>query len=227
MASLSAYSYSLFDVKDIAAFAPRFNNEADLLGFNVTVPYKQAIVPFLAALSPEAEAIGAVNTVVYTPAGWLGHNTDASGFAKALLAWHPGPLPASALVLGTGGAAKAVVYALARLGVQATCVSRTKNAKCFTYKELTPEMVAAYGLIINATPVGMFPNIEAMPSLPIKAIASNHTVIDLIYNPAETQLLAAAKKQGATTLNGLPMLIAQAEAAGDIWFGRGWQANAC
>ena len=218
---LAGYSYELFDRGDLADFD--FKAEPNLLGFNVTVPYKQAIIPWLDTLTPEAETIGAVNTVVHTAGGWVGHNTDAAGFTRALLAWHVAPLPSKALVLGTGGSARAVVYALAKLGVEAMCVSRTARPKQLTYPQLNADVLAQYTLVVNATPAGMHPHPDAMPAIEAAWLTPRHAVFDLIYNPAQTRLLAAANAQGACTLNGLPMLIAQAEAAGDVWFGHNWQ----
>lgn len=189
-------------------------------GLNVTVPYKQAVIPFLDELSPMAAAIGAVNVIEFIRAAdtvrLRGHNTDAHGFTEALRPylrpWHT-----QALVLGTGGASRAVCYALDQLGIVAHTVSRTHAPRQLTYADLTPHVIQEHTLIVNATPVGTFPDISACPPLPYRALTDQHLLFDLVYNPQETLFLQRGKAQNAVTLNGLTMLHEQAEAAWHIW----------
>ena len=248
-----------------------------LSGFNVTIPYKEAILPYLDELDPAAKEIGAVNTVKVLPDGRLkGYNTDVVGFeslleeiasdnrhreegatlrhceggtteaiqldyfgsgwiasAKGLamtqsdataipnsilLTPHSSLLtPHSALVLGTGGASKAVQYVLKKHCIAFHLVSRDPKKGDYTYDQLTPDIIKEHLLVINTTPVGMAPNIDAAPDIPYEAISDKHALIDLIYNPEETQFLKNGREHGATTTNGLAMLHAQAEASWKIW----------
>ncbi len=188
-------------------------------GLNVTIPYKQEVIPHLDGLSPEAEAIGAVNTITFTENGIFGHNTDAFGFhqsIKPFLASHH----ERALVLGTGGASKAVVYVLKQLGINYMKVSRNPQAADeISYQQLNENAINYSPLIINCTPLGTFPKVEEFPDIPCAGISERHLLVDLIYNPAETQFMAMGKAQGATTLNGYDMLVQQAEKAWSIWNG--------
>ena len=189
-----------------------------LLGFNVTIPYKRDIVPLLDGLSPDARDIGAVNTVVRTPSGWRGHNTDWLGFQLSLKRAGYRPRERSAaIVLGTGGAAAAVSYALKRLGVQVHAVSRTPSAKQLSYAQASDYPASAFDLVVNTTPLGTSPDTDAMPPFDVDVLGGRHLAVDLIYNPPETKFLRRARAAGAQTLNGLPMLRLQAEAAWDIW----------
>lgn len=197
-------------------------------GFNVTFPYKESIIPYLDDLDETAKEIGAVNTVKVLPNGRLkGYNTDVIGFATALRAtslraersgaWQSTGTVVSALVLGTGGASKAVQYVLRQEGIPFHLVSRDPNKGHFTYETLTPAIIKEHLLMINATPVGMAPNINEAPLIPYEALTPQHVLFDLIYNPEETLFLRNGKAQGALTCNGLSMLHAQAEAAWKIW----------
>lgn len=202
--------YENYDIEDIALV-----RDVDLSGFNVTSPYKEAIIPYLDELDPIAAEVGAVNTVKVLPDGRLiGYNTDVIGFLSSLRAV---PVIAGALILGTGGASKAVQYALRQLGIRYSIVSRSIGKGDYQYEELTPEVIQSHLLIVNATPVGMAPNINEAPNLPYDAITPQHILIDLIYNPEETLFLRNGKEHGATTINGLIMLHAQAEASWEIW----------
>lgn len=206
--------YLNFDIDDLSSIRNIITEHPDLKGLNVTVPYKEAIISHLDELDSVANEIKAVNTVKVLPDGRLkGFNTDIIGLEKTLSMAMAG----SALILGTGGASKAVQYVLTKHYIPFHLVSRNPEKGDFTYKELTPEIVASHPLIINATPVGMALRVNKAPDLPYDAITTQHTLFDLIYNPEETLFLQHGRDKGARTLNGLTMLHAQAEAAWRIW----------
>lgn len=185
-------------------------------GFNVTIPYKEAIIPFLDELSPEASAVGSVNTISVTDK-IRGHNTDTFGFRQMIKPFFKSHHE-RALILGTGGAAKAVSYILEQLGVSVIYVSRNPQGdNQFSYDEINENMIAFNGIIVNTTPIGMYPRNEEIVNIPYEHISEKHLVIDLIYNPEETLFLSRAREQGAWTLNGLTMLHQQAEKAWGIW----------
>ena len=186
-----------------------------LSGFNVTIPHKQAIMPFLSAISEEAQAIGAVNCVKVTPDGLEGYNTDIVGIRKSL----EGVTleGAKALVLGTGGASKAVQYVLRTSGAEVKVVSRTEGAAELTYNDLSEELIADTDIIVNTTPLGMFPNTDSAPALPYSALSAKHTLFDCVYNPRLTKFLQLGAERGAKTIDGLTMFYAQAEASWEIW----------
>ena len=186
-----------------------------LSGFNVTIPHKQAIMPFLSAISEEAQAIGAVNCVKVTPDGLEGYNTDVVGIRKSL----EGVTleGAKALVLGTGGASKAVQYVLRTSGAEVKVVSRTEGAADLTYSDLSEELIADTDIIVNTTPLGMFPNTESAPALPYSALSAKHTLFDCVYNPRLTKFLQLGAERGAKTIDGMTMFYAQAEASWAIW----------
>lgn len=187
----------------------------ELAGFNVTIPHKQAIMPYLAAISDEAQAIGAVNCVKVTNEGLVGYNTDVIGIRKSLegIALKG----AKAVVLGTGGASKAVQYILREGGAEVAVVSRSKGSADLTYADLTAELIAECDLIVNTTPLGMFPNIDNAPELPYAALSTKHALFDCVYNPQHTKFLRLGAEQGARTIDGLTMFYAQAEASWQIW----------
>ena len=210
-------TYENFDIQDIDAFADIIKNTPDLKGLNVTIPYKEAVIPFLDKLSKKAALIGAVNTIKITKKGKLkGYNTDYYGFKKSLE-----PLLQShhkkALILGTGGASKGVAFALDELNIPYTFVSREAKENAITYDRINATTFDNFQIIINSTPVGTSPNTEAFALIPYEYFTKNHIAFDLIYNPAETQFLKKAKVQGAQIKNGLDMLIFQAEKAWEIW----------
>lgn len=186
-----------------------------LSGFNVTIPHKQAIMPFLSAISEEAQAIGAVNCVKVTPDGLEGYNTDAVGIRKSL----EGVTleGAKALVLGTGGASKAVQYVLRTSGAEVKVVSRTEGSAELTYNDLSEELIADTDIIVNTTPLGMFPNTDSAPALPYSALSAKHTLFDCVYNPRLTKFLQLGAERGAKTIDGMTMFYAQAEASWEIW----------
>ena len=188
---------------------------AKLSGFNVTIPHKQAIIPLLAEISEEAKAVGAVNCVKVTPQGLVGYNTDIIGIRKSL----EGVTlkGAKAIVLGTGGASKAVQYVLREGGAEVAVVSRSQGAADLTYENLHEELIASCDIIVNTTPLGMFPNVENTPEIPYSALSSKHTLFDCVYNPRITKFLRLGAEQGAHTIDGLTMFYAQAEASWEIW----------
>lgn len=216
--NLQGFSYENFDLPN-AKEIPSVLQLKDLLGCNVTIPYKEAILPFLDELSPEAQAIGAVNTVVLSPNGKkIGHNTDCYGFENALndrlSDWLKG-----ALILGSGGASKAIKYVLEKRNIPYLVVSRHQNHGALTYQQVEEKHIANYPLIINCTPIGTYPNTEAAPNLPYTALTEANFLFDLVYNPAETTFLNYGKTQGAKIANGLKMLEYQAEKAWELWRG--------
>ncbi|AZI68322.1 shikimate dehydrogenase [Kaistella daneshvariae] len=209
---LANLSYSIFDLKEISEVEEIFNIE-NLRGFNVTIPYKEQILPFLNEISPEAEKIGAVNTVLIKNGKKTGYNTDAFGFEDTLLS-HKNSKQKSALVLGNGGAAKAVKFILEKHGISYQSVFRTGDVN---FENLPEEQVKNHLIIIQCTPVGTFPNVSDCVEFPFEALSAEHLVIDLIYNPAQTEFLKKAAAQKATTVNGENMLKKQAEKAWEIW----------
>ena len=217
-ANYLGYTYENFDIQDISEFVEIIkNNHQELEGMNVTIPYKEAVMPYLDKLSKKATLIGAVNTIKFTKKGQLkGYNTDYYGFKKALKpllqAHHK-----SALILGTGGASKGVSFALDELGIKYTFVSRTANENTISYEQINADTFNEHTIVINATPVGTSPNIEAFPMIPYDYFTDNHIAFDLIYNPAETQFLKKAAERGAQIKNGHEMLVFQAEKAWEIW----------
>ncbi|MDE6273337.1 MAG: shikimate dehydrogenase [Muribaculaceae bacterium] len=213
--------YSLYEIPSVGDFPSLIAGNDHLRGLNVTIPYKQEVIPYLNSMTPVAQAIGAVNTIRVErddedgSLRLVGHNTDAIGFGEAIR-----PLLAGrrhALVLGQGGASKAVEYALLELGVAVTKVSRTKSKDVLTYSDLTSEVMAAHDIIINCTPLGMWPNVNACPEIPYEEIDSRYLCFDLIYNPEETEFMKRCSSQGATVSNGLSMLHGQADAAYRFW----------
>lgn len=208
-------SYKIFDLHQIQNFPQIFLTKS-IAGLNVTIPYKEDIMVFMDDLSPEAEAIGAVNTIAFKGERLVGHNTDYIGFRDSiqpLLKEHH----RQALILGTGGATKAIKYALSLLEIPFKTVSRTKGNADYVYEDLNSEIITSFPIIINATPLGTAPNIEDHPPIPYDSISSEHLIYDLVYNPAQTTFLQKAKEMGATTKNGEEMLKIQAEAAWKIW----------
>jgi shikimate dehydrogenase len=210
-------TYENFDIQEINAFIELKENNTDLNGLNVTIPYKEAVIPFLDKLSKNAAQIGAVNTIKFTKKGKLkGYNTDYYGFKKSLEPLLE-PHHKKALILGTGGASKGVAFALDQLDIAYTFVSREAKEKCIDYSLINATTFDNYQIIINCTPVGTSPNVDAFPIIPYEFFTEKHIAYDLIYNPSETAFLSKAKVQGAQIKNGLDMLIFQAEKAWKIW----------
>jgi shikimate dehydrogenase len=207
--------YRLFPLKAIADF-PNLLKQQNLTGLNVTIPYKQAIIPYLDELSGEAKAIGAVNTIVFQDDRLIGYNTDVYGFA-ATLDESEVPKRVHALLLGTGGASKAVQYVLQQRNIPCTLVSRKRTPQAMAYSDLTNAIIQGHQLVINCTPVGMYPNISDCPEIPYQGLSESHWVIDLIYNPTETIFLQRAAAKKARTTGGLHMLQQQANKAWQLW----------
>lgn len=212
--------YMNFEIPNIGYLAKVLSEKNELKGFNVTIPYKQQIIPMLNELDPVAKTIGAVNVVkVMQRRGrvWLkGFNTDAPAFEdsiRPLLQKHH----ERALVLGTGGASMAVTYALDQLGISPQLVSRTERPGVLTYKDLSPEVMEAHTVVVNCTPVGMYPRIDECPSIPYGQLTSRHLLYDLLYNPDSTLFMQNGMAQGATVKNGIEMLLLQAIASWRIW----------
>lgn len=208
--------YEKYELSNIEDFHKLIRTKPEITGLNVTIPYKQSIIPFLDELSTSAKEIGAVNCIAFKDGKLKGYNTDVIGFEESLLPVLR-PQHQKALVLGTGGSSLAVRYVLERLNIPYRLVSRNKNASTITYNELDEAVLKEYLVIINTTPVGMFPDVENCPAIPYAAISPAHLLYDLIYNPAETKFLALGKMQGAYIRNGWEMLQLQAEASWQIW----------
>lgn len=209
---LKHHSYNFFDIPEIESLNSITENP-NLVGMNVTIPYKQAIIPFLDELSDEASKIGAVNCVSFQNGKKIGYNTDAFGFEKTLLI-NKKEYHNKALIIGDGGAAKAVRYILDKHNIEHKTVSRKSE---INFENLSEDLVKDSLLIIQTTPVGTFPNVDDSVPFPFDAMTDKHYVIDLIYNPSETAFLRKSAEKGATTLNGFYMLEQQAEKAWEIW----------
>ncbi len=209
--------YQNFDISKVEKFPEIIASNLDLKGLNVTIPYKETVIPYLNTLSKKATQIGAVNVIRFTKKGKLkGYNSDSYGFKKTLKPLLQ-PHHKRALILGTGGAAKAVAFALEELNILFTYVSREKKENNIDYKRINLTTFDNYQIIINCTPLGTSPKIEESPDIPYEFFTSNHIAFDLIYNPEETLFLKKAKSFGAITKNGMEMLIHQAEKAWKIW----------
>ena len=208
--------YQLYPLEKIEDFPNLLKKIPNLKGLNVTIPYKESIIPYLTELDETAKAIGAVNTIKVVDGKLIGYNTDAWVFAKTLLGFAHIDMK-TALIIGDGGAAKAVKYVLNRIGISYKTVNRTKKENTLTFEELSDELIASTKLFIQTTPWGTFPNINEMPPIPMNAINASHKAIDLIYNPEESLFLTSMKAKGAKIKNGLEMLNAQAEEAWKIW----------
>lgn len=212
--------YENFEIPTIDALTEVVETNPNLRGLNVTIPYKEKVMPFLDVVSPEARAIGAVNVIKVEHEGnetvLKGYNSDVIGFTRSiepmLEKYHK-----KALILGTGGASKAIQYGLKSLGLESVFVSRYDRPDTIQYKEITPEIIKEYNVIVNCTPCGMYPHTEECPDLPYEAMDERTILYDLIYNPDETLFMKNGEKYGATTKNGLEMLLLQAFASWDFW----------
>jgi shikimate dehydrogenase len=219
-------SYNLYSLSNIQLLPQLLKDNPGISGLNVTIPYKESVIPLLNELDPVAKAVGAVNCIKIQKdpkdlsPKLIGYNTDVFGFRQSIKPFlekrHD-----RALILGTGGASKAAAYVLKEIGLDCYFVSRHKTqasgSNIFSYQELNEYILNAFKLIINATPVGMFPNVKEAPPIPYDQITPAHLLYDLIYNPAETEFLRRGKEKGAETINGLSMLHQQAEEAWRIW----------
>ena len=215
---LTNHQYQNFDIDSIQRFPELINQTKTLSGMNVTIPYKEEVIPFLDEIDSEAKEIGAVNTIKFLENGKLkGFNTDVFGFLNSIK-----PLlekrHTKALILGTGGASKAVAFALQKLQIDFKFVSRNPSAeKEISYINLSEEIIISHTIIINCTPLGTFPETDLCPEIPYQFITSKHVLFDLIYNPSKTAFLKKGKEKGAKIKNGLEMLQLQAEKSWEIW----------
>ncbi len=209
--------YELYELGSIIELKSLLKQEPELVGLNVTIPYKQDVIPLLDELDEAAARIGAVNTIKITEGFTKGFNTDYVGFKNTLYKFYPKTEYKKALVLGTGGASKAVTTALEDLGIAYSSVSRTPKQGDLNYEQVTANLLKEYNLIINTTPLGMAPHADTYPSIAYEGITANHYAYDLVYNPETTLFLEKCAARGARILNGLGMLHGQAEAAWQIW----------
>jgi shikimate dehydrogenase len=227
-------AYDNFAIPSISDFPQLISGHPNLVGMNVTIPYKQAVMPFLDALDEEAAAVGAVNTIKFTKSEngkpfLTGYNTDLIGFRESIRPFveqlksrlqqsgDKGTFKLKALILGTGGASKAVCYGLKQLKVETLFVSRSERPGCITYDKLTPDYYTKYQIIVNTTPLGMNPNADTFAPLDYESIGASHLLFDAVYNPELTRFLQIGAERGALIKNGLEMLHLQAEAAWKIW----------
>ncbi len=214
--NLSQHSYENFDLQDIKMFSEVIDSNKSIQGLNVTIPYKELIIPFLAELNEVAKQIGAVNTIKFTNKGLVGFNTDAYGFEQAIQP-HLRKHHTKALILGTGGASKAVAYVFDTKGIAYQYVSRNPSKGRLTYRDLTEDILQKYTLLVNCTPLGTYPNIALKPDIPYQYITPKHLLFDLIYNPSKTEFLLQGESKGASICNGAAMLEFQAEKSWEIW----------
>jgi len=210
--------FELYPIESISEFPQLMDREASLEGLSVTIPYKEQVIPYLDGLDPACAQIGAVNCIRIRDGKKIGFNTDYLGFKQSLQSWLGTEIP-NALVLGTGGASKAVQQALRDLGTSYRIVSRTQIEGQLTYDNLReqPEWLASHPLIINTTPLGTYPQVEDMPNIPLEQLQAAHRVYDLVYNPPITRLMQECIARGGTAKNGQDMLELQAESAWSIW----------
>lgn len=216
-------TYENFEIATIDLLPEVLDSNPELRGLNVTIPYKEKVISFLDSISPEARAIGAVNVIKVSHEGnrttLKGYNSDVIGFTRSiepmLESFHK-----KALVLGTGGAAKAISFGLKSLGLEPVYVSRYERPGTTQYDKITPDVVREYNVIVNCTPCGMYPNVEQCPQLPYEALDSHNILYDLIYNPDETLFMKQGKAHGANVKNGIEMLLLQAFASWEFWNGK-------
>ena len=213
--------YVNFEIPSIKDFKDVIKDNPNLRGLNVTIPYKEQVIPYLDEIDESAKEIGAVNVIkfkkgLFGKTKLKGYNSDIIGF-KESISTILNETHKKALILGTGGASKAVYHGLKQLGIEPTFVSRTKKNDYLTYQELTPEIMATHTVIVNTTPLGMFPHVDECPDIPYDRVTSEHILYDLLYNPDETLFMSKGKERGATVKNGLEMLLLQAFAGWNIW----------
>lgn len=217
--------YLTYDLPEISDFNTFTANNPDIVALNVTIPHKESIIPYLSEIDEEAQAIGAVNTLFKANGKWMGYNTDGWGFRRSIQPFLRGRHE-SALIFGTGGAAKAVAYSLKTLGIACYFVSRTpekrrKMSNVIGFNELTPEAIKHHLLLINCTPLGMEPDTDGCVQIPWKGVGKDHLIVDLVYNPDVTTFMTRALEKGAEAMNGCDMLRLQAEKSWDIWLKNG------
>lgn len=220
---ISGCSYENFPLTDISQLPDLIEREVDLCGLNVTIPYKSEVIALLDFIDPEAKAIGAVNVIKIKRSGKQtelhGYNSDITGITDSLLPYIKNDLE-NAVVLGTGGSSKAVCYVLRKSGLNVVQISRTKKAGILTYSDVNSELLDKTCLIINTTPLGMYPDVESKPDLNYNLLGKNHVLFDLVYNPERTTFLKMGEEKGCTIISGIKMLHSQAEKAWEIWNGK-------
>ena len=213
---IAGNAYELFPLEQIDQLEDLLASNPDLVGLNVTIPYKEQVIPYLDSMSPVVEEIGACNCIHIQEGCLIGHNTDVIGFSRSFLPKLK-PHHKQALILGTGGSSKAVAYTLKELGIPFLQVSRTPVDGMIAYEEIDQRMLESHTLLINTTPIGMFPDITKAPSIPYEFIGADHYLFDLVYNPEKTRFLQEGALRGAAVENGSDMLVIQAEASWEIW----------
>ena len=214
--------YINFEIKDLRDLKYILRENPELCGMNVTLPYKMDVIPLLDSITDNARNIGAVNVIKFKKGGLFtklhleGHNSDITGFKQSI---EPmlNKIHRKALILGTGGASKAIYHGLKQLGIESTFVSQTQKGDYITYDEISPEIMEDNTVVVNATPLGMYPKSETCPDIPYHYLTPNHILYDLIYNPDETLFMKRGKEFGAVVKNGLEMLLLQAFISWEIW----------
>ena len=215
---ITDFQYQLFELTTIEELIPLLKSTPNLVGLNVTIPYKQEVLPYLDEISPEAKAIGAVNVIKIEGGKLFGFNSDYFGFKTSLQVWLGKDWQGKALVLGTGGASLAVHAALNDLGIPAIAVSRTAGQRVTTYSQVKQQKLqTTHKLWVNTTPLGMHPNIESAPDLDYEFLDDSYALYDLVYNPTTTRFMKSGMERGAKVKNGLEMLELQAEKSWEIW----------
>ncbi|NDV80084.1 shikimate dehydrogenase [Dysgonomonas sp. 511] len=213
--------YVKFEIPDISHFPEIISSHPNLRGINVTLPYKQQVIRYLDDIDPQAKDIGAVNVIKVLHEGnkarLIGFNSDIIGFQNSIKPLLDTTIHRKALILGTGGASKAIAKSMENLGIDYTFVSRTPKAGQFSYSDLSKDIMTDHKVVINTSPLGTFPNVDTAPEIPYHYLSPNHLLYDLVYNPDETKFLRLGKEQGATIKNGAEMLVLQAVASWDIW----------
>lgn len=207
--------YRMFPLKAIEEVVDLWA-QVPFTGMNVTIPYKEAVIPYLDDLDDTAKSIGAVNVIQFKDGKRIGYNTDVMGFTESISTMLQ-PHDTHALILGTGGAAKAIRSGLMQLGIHTQYVSRKASDKAITYADLTKEIMQQYSIIVNCTPLGMWPNVDSCAAIPYELLSTKHLLFDCVYNPEETTFLRKGKEKGCRVRNGMRMLLGQAEAAWKIW----------
>jgi shikimate dehydrogenase len=217
--NLTDSQYRNFEIKNIGKEIPELKKDPELKGLNVTIPYKTEILPFLDEISTECREINACNCIKIEAGKWIGFNTDIIGFEKSFVPFLK-PFQTKALILGTGGASKAVAFVLKKLNIQFLKISRKQNgsdSSVISYQDISQQTMQQFPIVINTTPLGTFPNVNECPDLPYQFVTDKHYFFDLIYNPSKTLFLSLAEKRGAFIENGDKMLMIQAEESWRIW----------
>lgn len=214
---LSDHNYELFSIEDIDMFPALIKTWPDLVGLNVTIPYKERVIPYLDGLDDAARDIGAVNTIKFEDGKLIGYNSDVYGFEHSLRPMLSNDIEYKALVLGSGGASKGIIWVLKKLGILYQVVSRKDDPAFINYKDIDADTIKEHRLIVNTTPLGMKPNADSFPNLPYDAMTEDHVLYDLVYNPEVTKFMQYGLDANAKVKNGLEMLHLQADRSWEIW----------